>query len=125
MAWTETWLAGPDHFPWFSASIHWILKPRQVFPLASVWEPLEQLRIFTVDGFLIDVDDRIVLGSPLAPAQLDAVPDAQAFLVDNLISQANFFSNAIDTETVGVDIVAAHNTDLWSGALAEHAGLSL
>jgi len=115
---TETLLARTGTaFPGFFGIETLDIETSTGFSAGFVWEPLDNFML-TVDGFLINIDDRIVLGSPLAPAQLDSVPEAQAFLVDNLISQANFFSNAIDTETVGVDIVAAHNTDLWRGALA-------
>jgi len=115
---TETLLARTGTaFPGFFGIETLDIETSTSLSAGLVWEPLDNF-ILTVDGFLINIDDRIVLGNPLSPAQLDAVPEAQAFLVDNLISQANFFSNAIDTETAGVDIVADYSTDLWSGTLA-------
>lgn len=120
---TETLLARTgSEFPGFFGIDTLDTETSTSFSAGFVWQPLDNFML-TIDGFLINIDDRIVLGSPLAPAQLDAVPDAQAFLVDNLISQANFFSNAIDTETVGVDIVATHNGELWGGSLGSTLAL--
>lgn len=114
---TETLLARTGTaFPGFFGIETLDIETSTSFSAGFVWAPLDNFTL-TIDGFLINIDDRIVLGNPLAPAQLDAVPAAQAFLVDNLISQANFFSNAIDTETVGFDIVATHSSDFLSGSL--------
>ncbi len=122
---TETLLARTGSaFPGFFGINNLDIETSTGFSGGFVWEPLDNLTV-TVDGFLINIDDRIVLGSPLAPSQLDAVPAAQAFLVDNLISQANFFSNATDTETTGVDIVISHDTDLWSGSLTSTLAVNL
>lgn len=122
---TETLLARTgSEFPGFFGINNLDIETSTGFSGGFVWEPSDNV-VITVDGFIINIDDRIVIGSPLAPGQLDAVPDAQAFLVDNLISQANFFSNAADTETVGVDIVASHTGDLLGGSLTSTLAINL
>jgi iron complex outermembrane receptor protein len=122
---TETLLARTgSEFPGFFGIDSLDIETSTGLSAGFVWEPLDNVTI-TVDGYRIEIDDRIVLGAPLAPFQLDAVPAAQAFLVDNLISQANFFSNAIDTETTGVGIVASHDGDFLRGSLTSTLAVDL
>ncbi|MFQ5864224.1 MAG: TonB-dependent receptor domain-containing protein [bacterium] len=70
----------------------------------------------TADAYFITIDDRIVLtsrftsGNPTFARILEPFKDAG-------VSQAQFFSNAVDTETKGVDIVAAYFTKLGQGKL--------
>ncbi|GER00015.1 ligand-gated channel [Iodidimonas gelatinilytica] len=115
---TETLLAavGTD-FPGFFGIDNLGLEESDSYSAGFVWEPMDDLTV-TVDAFLIQIDDRIVLGNPLRPADLDAVPDAQQFLLDRGIGQANFFSNAIDTETKGIDVVLNHTAQIAGGSLA-------
>ncbi len=58
------------------------------------------------DYYEVDIDDRIVLGGTLAVA---GVPGIEGI---------RFFSNAIDTETKGFDLVASYTLDQWSFAAA-------
>jgi iron complex outermembrane recepter protein len=67
-----------------------------------VIHPLDKLAI-TVDAYLIRVDDRIVLTSRFTGSN-PAV--AQILTPFPSVSQAQFFSNAVDTETRGMDVVA-------------------
>ncbi len=114
---TETLLArSGSEFPGFFGIDGLKIETSTSFSAGFVWEPLDNLTL-TVDGFLINIDDRIVLGNPLVAAQLDDFPGAQAFLNDNLIAQANFFSNGVDTKTRGIDIVVNHNTFVMEGTL--------
>ena len=68
----------------------------------------------TVDGYLVDIEDRIVLTgifsktSPVVAALLAAYPD---------VNSAAFFTNAIDTRTKGLDIVISKDTRLSDGSL--------
>lgn len=94
------------------------------FSLGLVWEPLATLTL-TLDVFQIDIDDRIVLGSGLAPGQLAAVPAAAQFLADNGIGSANFFSNAVDTRTKGLDLVVSHVGEFLGGDLTTTVALNL
>ena len=66
-----------------------------------------------------DIDDRIVFSSNIAPeAGPCATPAAcpiAAILAPLKVGQAQFFTNAIDTSTHGLDIVADHTTR-WGGS---------
>ncbi len=60
----------------------------------------------TLDGYLINIDDRVVL-----TGQFQGEPGSE---IDNLLQQANasraaFFANAIDSRTSGIDLVVTHN----------------
>ncbi|WP_222981480.1 TonB-dependent receptor [Flagellimonas meishanensis] len=66
---------------------------------------------FTVDGFLVNIDDRVVL-----TGQFDDGGNAE---LATLFAQANatqaaFFANSVDTETKGLDIVIDHNAAISS-----------
>lgn len=70
----------------------------------------------TIDGYFIRIDDRIVLSSRFT----DSNPTFARILVpfqDAGVSQAQFFANAVDTETKGLDIVASYFTPLGEGKL--------
>lgn len=72
--------------------------------------PLPNLSL-TVDGYLIDIDDRIVLSSRFAATDSrigDQVAEILQPFQDQGVGQAQFFVNAVDTETKGVDIVATY-----------------
>ena len=75
----------------------------------------------TVDFYRIKIKDRIVLSgyiNPDGPAGCvdPVVCPARVLLASLNVGAANFFTNAIDTKTTGVDIVAQYATDLDSGA---------
>lgn len=68
----------------------------------------------TVDGYLIDIDDRVVLTGQFSG------PEGSE--IDRLLRQANataatFFANAIDSRTRGLDVVLAHDAALGRGRL--------
>ncbi len=69
----------------------------------------------TVDYYRIDIDDRITLSERIGG---QAVTD---FIDDSLgipgVLGVRFFTNAVDTETKGYDIVADYSFDLGSGSL--------
>jgi iron complex outermembrane receptor protein len=74
---------------------------------------------FTVDAFRIEVDDRITLSDRFFGSALEAFI---APLPGGATTQSvRFFTNAIDTETQGVDVVANADFDAFAGDL----GLSL
>jgi iron complex outermembrane receptor protein len=77
----------------------------------------------TVDAYQIDIDDRIVLSGYFVPAfdpevgeLLQGIDEADA---------AQFFSNAIDTRTRGIDIVFAHSQFFGEHLLGFTAALNL
>ncbi len=61
---------------------------------------------FTVDGYFIRIDDRILLTGQFAKSSVPA--EAQEVYTELGINAAQFFTNAIDTETKGLDFVATH-----------------
>ncbi len=74
---------------------------------------------FTVDAFRIDVDDRITLSESLqSPALIKLVQDLPGGAG---VRSVNFFTNAIDTRTEGVEFAANWNTSVAGGNLAVHA----
>lgn len=65
---------------------------------------------FTVDGYFVAIDDRVVYTGQFSG------PGTGTEL-DNLLAQANataasFFANAIDTESKGLDVVVTHKVNL-------------
>lgn len=80
--------------------------------------PTENLTL-TLDAYYIEMEDRIVLSSQfnvgpteLAILQANNVPGAET------IAQVRFFTNDVDTETTGIDLVASYN---WDWALGNSA----
>jgi iron complex outermembrane receptor protein len=68
--------------------------------------PFKNLSL-TTDFYQINVEDRIILTSEFNVSELPT--DIANELSDYGVSAANFFTNAIDTRTRGVDIVATYN----------------
>ncbi|WP_230032830.1 TonB-dependent receptor [Chryseobacterium sp. Bi04] len=68
----------------------------------------------TVDGYYIKVKDRIVLTGNFNQDD-DAIG---GILIDNHIDQAQFFTNAIDTRTKGIDIILNYTENIGSGKLS-------
>jgi iron complex outermembrane receptor protein len=88
------------------------------------WTPTDNFTM-TVDLYYIEVEDRVVLSGRFEPESIgnDGLPcDATnsncpiaAILSPFQVNSAQFFSNAIDTETTGVDIVIDYSTALSGG----------
>ncbi|MDP9958910.1 TonB-dependent receptor plug domain-containing protein [Chryseobacterium lathyri] len=68
----------------------------------------------TIDGYYIKVKDRIVLTGNFTQDD-DAIGQ---ILADNHIDQAQFFTNAIDTRTKGVDVILSYTENIGSGKLS-------
>jgi len=89
-----------------NASVGLVLRPLPNFSL-------------TADLWGIDIDDRIVFSSNIAPESgpcpTPAACPVRAILDPLKVGQAQFFTNAIDTRTRGLDIVAEHTTR-WPGS---------
>ena len=60
----------------------------------------------TIDGYLINVDDRVIITNNFDATHLGIG-----------VSTAQFFANGVDTESKGLDIVLAYKVDLANGAL--------
>ncbi len=84
------------------------------FTLGFVWGATSDLTV-TVDAFQINVDDRITLSEGFnSPALTTFIQTS--FGVPG-VQGVNFFTNAVDTETRGVDVVASYRTEIGTGAL--------
>ena len=67
----------------------------------------------TIDGYYVKVKDRIVL-----TGNFDQTDDQIGqILIDNFIDQAQFFTNAIDTKTLGLDLILTYSENIGSGKL--------
>lgn len=84
------------------------------FSLGFVAQPLDGLTV-TVDAFRIEVDDRTTLSDRFFGPALEAFVQAQPGGAG--IQSLRFFTNAIDTETEGVDVVIAYARPLFGGSL--------
>jgi iron complex outermembrane receptor protein len=79
-----------------------------------VLHPLDNLS-FTADGYFVRIADRIMLTSqfpntnPAVAALLAPFPS---------VAQAQFFANAVDTETLGLDLVADYSLRTGAATLA-------
>jgi iron complex outermembrane recepter protein len=75
--------------------------------------PVDNFSI-TADGYFIDIDNRIVLTSQFSEG---SVPGTGAILqeLEGNVSAAQFFSNAVDTRTLGADLVLDFWNDIGTG----------
>lgn len=85
------------------------------FSLGFTAQPNDNLSV-TLDLFQVDIDDRVVISGRFQASNPQVAPILEPFGV----SAAQFFSNAISTETEGADLVVA-----WSRALGDDASLAL
>jgi iron complex outermembrane receptor protein len=93
--------------------------------LGFVWKPTNAFSL-TMDVFRIDIDDRIIFSSNIQPESVgtnggpcDATNSncpIRAILDPIGVGQVLFFTNAIDTRTEGVDLVANHDSTFAGGA---------
>ena len=85
--------------------------------------PLDNLSI-TADYYRIAIDDRIVLTS-----RFSAANEAYGAILEPFrgagVTQAQFFANAVNTSTRGVDLVATWGAGLGAGALTLSAAANL
>ena len=74
----------------------------------------------TLDGYRIDIDDRIVLSG-----RFDTTDPTIGRILQQLgVGQAQFFVNAVDTKTQGVDLTVSHTNELWNGMLATYLAVN-
>lgn len=77
----------------------------------------------TVDAYKIDLDDRIVLSESISGSGVDDILTAAGVTG---VGSARYFTNAIDTETQGIDIVTTYDLDLEDmGSLALSAAVNI
>ncbi|QLF94699.1 TonB-dependent receptor [Pseudomonas sp. ABC1] len=97
------------------------LKPEKSrnLGLGLAWKPAPRTNI-TLDAYLIDIDDRITLTSNVYGSAVNSIIAAAGLQAGTYV---NFYTNAFDTRTRGIDLVADHSTDFgrwgdvrWSAA---------
>ncbi|MFZ4058829.1 MAG: TonB-dependent receptor plug domain-containing protein, partial [Ferruginibacter sp.] len=75
-------------------------------------KPIRNLTL-TVDGYTVNIKDRVVL-----TGLFDQSDDVIGTILQDLnIGAAQFFTNAVNTKTSGVDIIATYSKKLGSGTL--------
>ncbi|HQS68746.1 MULTISPECIES: TonB-dependent receptor [unclassified Novosphingobium] len=75
----------------------------------------------TVDAYQIDIADRIVISGRFS----NTIPALAQFFAGTNVTEAQFFTNAIDTRTRGLDVVATSMTELGRGKLSASLALNL
>ena len=92
------------------------LKPEKSrnLGLGLTWQPAPRTSV-TADAYLIDIDDRIALTSNIydrGNGVINAILAAQGVPTGTWV---NYYTNAFDTRTKGLDVVADHTTplDAW------------
>ena len=87
--------------------------------------PFDDLDL-TLDYYRIRLDDRIVLSSQFAVGALRAAQLAALGVPGaNDIAQVRFFTNDVDTETSGIDLVATWRVRSWLGITTLQAAFNL
>ncbi len=95
------------------------------------FRPLDNLS-FTADGYFIRLKNRITLTNPFqatAPGSMGATP--QGIAIFNILTPfpgvtgAQFFANAVDTDTTGADLVGDYAINLGTGTVLLQSALNL
>ena len=81
-----------------------------------VLTPVKNL-VLTADAYLIDIDNRISLTNEFDVASVPAIQQALAAQSRADITTVQFFANALNTRTKGLDLVSSYNAVLGRGAL--------
>ena len=99
------------------------LKPETSLNYSAgfAWSPTDRFNV-TVDGYLIDLNDRILLTGFIGGDSVEKILASK-----NLpITSAQYFTNIIDTRTKGVDLTANYRTIVGSvGALTLTTGANV
>jgi iron complex outermembrane receptor protein len=82
------------------------------FSLGFTTKPARNLTI-TIDGYIVNIKDRIVLTGFFDQSD-DVIGQ---ILADRNIGAAQFFTNAVDTKTKGLDIIATYSLGIGAGRL--------
>lgn len=90
------------------------------FSVGFTAKPAQSLTI-TVDGYSVNVFDRVVLTGTFEPDSVDTEWEQE--LVNLNVAGAQFFANALDTRTIGLDAIVTYTKILGPGRLqASFAG---
>ena len=74
------------------------------YSFGFIWNPTDTVNI-TVDYFSIKIKDRIVISGAISATNPSLPEDIRNALLDNNITAAQFFTNAGQTKTDGVEAV--------------------
>lgn len=88
------------------------------FGLGLVLQPIEALYI-TIDGYSIEITDRISLSENLIGAAVTTFLQNRGIFG---VTGGRYFTNALDTQTRGVDIIGTYRWDVGSGSVDWTAG---
>jgi iron complex outermembrane recepter protein len=91
------------------------------YSLGFAWEPRPDLSV-TVDGYQIDIDNRIVFSENFTGTAIRQLFIDAGFVG---VTGGRFFTNAIDTRTRGVDLVVNYSRRLGAGMLRFVGGANL
>lgn len=92
------------------------------YSVGFVARPGDRIR-FTADVYRIDINDRIIFSDAISPSP--QVPAIGAILDPLGIGQVQFFTNAIDTRTTGIDMALQYGLQAGAGALTLEAAASI
>ena len=87
------------------------------YSVGIVFSPTKKLH-FTVDAYQIKIDNRIILTGNLGNDPYgDPVPELRDLFANYGAETGRFFTNAINTSTNGIDVVADYDLNLGEGNL--------
>jgi iron complex outermembrane recepter protein len=91
--------------------------------LGFAYSPASNISI-TLDAYVVDVRDRIVLIQGINTSDLTspATASLRAVLEGMNVGRAQFLVNAVDTRTKGVDLTVNYTTDIGAGTLSSYLG---
>jgi iron complex outermembrane receptor protein len=93
--------------------------------LGFAYAPASNLSI-TLDAYVVDVRDRIVLIQGIDTSDLTSPETAplRAVLESMNVARAQFLVNAVDTRTKGADLTVNHTADVGAGTLTSYLGVN-
>jgi len=93
------------------------LETSESISLGLVFDINDEISV-TLDGYHIEIEDRITLGSMLSPEDVAFNQAAVDALLATGADQANYFANSVNSTTKGLDLIVTYNTDIAGGDLA-------
>jgi iron complex outermembrane recepter protein len=93
--------------------------------LGFAYAPASNVSI-TLDAYVVDVRDRIVLIQGISTSDLTspATASLRAVLESMNVARAQFLVNAVDTRTKGLDLTVNHNAAIGAGTLTSYLGVN-
>ena len=93
--------------------------------LGFAYSPASNVSI-TLDAYVVDVRDRIVLIQGISTSDLTSPETAslRAVLEAMNVGRAQFLVNAVDTRTKGLDLTVNHTADIGAGTLRSYLGVN-